>query len=318
MKAVIYTKYGSPEVLHLKEVEKPTPKANEVLIRIYATSVTSGDVRMRKADPWFVRLMLGLTRPKITILGVVLAGEIEAIGKDVTLFKEGDPVYGMTIKHFGAYAEYKCLPEDGILALKPVSLTYKEAAAMPFGDTTALHFLRKAKLKAGQKILIYGASGAVGTSAVQLSKYFGAEVTGVCSTANVAMVKSLGADKVIDYTKEDFSKNGEVFDIIFDTVGRSPFSTSVKSLKKNGYYLRVVHMALSPVIRGLWISLTSGKKVIGGVANVKAENLVFLNNLIEAVQLKPVIDRTYPLEEIVEAHQYVEQGHKKGNVVITI
>ena len=318
MKAVIYTKYGSPEVLHLKEVEKPTPKANEVLIRIYATSVTSGDVRMRKADPWFVRLMLGLTRPKITILGVVLAGEIEAIGKDVTLFKEGDPVYGMTIKHFGAYAEYKCLPEDGILALKPVSLTYKEAAAMPFGDTTALHFLRKAKLKAGQKILIYGASGAVGTSAVQLSKYFGAEVTGVCSTANVAMVKSLGADKVIDYTKEDFSKNGEVFDIIFDTVGRSPFSTSVKSLKKNGYYLRVVHMALSPVIRGLWVSLTSGKKVIGGVANVKAEDLVFLNNLIEAGHLKPVIDKSYPLEEIVEAHQYVEQGHKKGNVIITI
>ena len=318
MKAIVYERYGPPEVLHLKEVEKPTPKANEVLIRIYATSVTSGDVRMRKADPWFVRLMLGLTRPKITILGVVLAGEIEAIGKDVTLFKEGDPVYGMTIKHFGAYAEYKCLPEDGILALKPVSLTYKEAAAMPFGDTTALHFLRKAKIKAGQKILIYGASGAVGTSAVQLSKYFGAEVTGVCSTANVAMVKSLGADKVIDYTKEDFSKNGEVFDIIFDTVGRSPFSTSVKSLKKNGYYLRVVHMALSPVIRGLWVSLTSGKKVIGGVANVKAENLVFLNNLIEAVQLKPVIDRTYPLEEIVEAHQYVEQGHKKGNVVITI
>ena len=318
MKAIVYESYGRPEVLHLKEVEKPTPKANEVLIRIYATSVTSGDVRMRKADPWFVRLMLGLTRPKITILGVVLAGEIEAIGKDVTLFKEGDPVYGMTIKHFGAYAEYKCLPEDGILALKPVSLTYKEAAAMPFGDTTALHFLRKAKLKAGQKILIYGASGAVGTSAVQLSKYFGAEVTGVCSTANVAMVKSLGADKVIDYTKEDFSKNGEVFDIIFDTVGRSPFSTSVKSLKKNGYYLRVVHMALSPVIRGLWVSLTSGKKVIGGVANVKAEDLVFLNNLIEAGHLKPVIDKSYPLEEIVEAHQYVEQGHKKGNVVITI
>ena len=318
MKAIVYERYGPPEVLHLKEVEKPIPKANEVLIRIYATSVTSGDVRMRKADPWFVRLMLGLTRPKITIPGVVLAGEIEAIGKDITLFKEGDPVYGMTIKHFGAYAEYKCLPEDGILALKPVSLTYKEAAAMPFGDTTALHFLRKAKLKAGQKILIYGASGAVGTSAVQLSKYFGAEVTGVCSTANVAMVKSLGADKVIDYTKEDFSKNGEVFDIIFDTVGRSPFSTSVKSLKKNGYYLRVVHMALSPVIRGLWVSLTSGKKVIGGVANVKAEDLVFLNNLIEAGHLKPVIDKSYPLEEIVEAHQYVEQGHKKGNVVITI
>ena len=318
MKVVVYTKYGSPEVLQLKEVGKPTPKANEVLIRIYATSVTSGDVRMRKADPWIVRLMLGLIRPKKPVLGVVLAGEIEAVGKDVTLFKEGDSVYGMTIKHFGAYAEYKCLPEDGVLALKPVGLTYKEAAAMPFGDTTALHFLKKVKIKAGQKILIYGASGAVGTSAVQLSKYFGAEVTGICSTANAAMVKSLGAHNIIDYTKEDFSKNGELYDIIFDAVGKSPFSGSIKSLKKKGYYLRVVHMALPPVIRGLWISFTSGKKVIGGVANVKAENLVFLNSLIEAGQLKPVIDKTYPLEEIVEAHKYVEQGHKKGNVVIVL
>lgn len=318
MKAVVYERYGSPEVLQLKEVEKPTPKANEVLIRMYATSVTSGDVRMRKADPWFVRLMLGLTRPKIATLGVILAGEIEAAGKDVTLFKEGDSVYGMTEMNFGAYAEYKCLPEDGILALKPLSLTYNEAAAMPFGDTTALHFLKKAKIKAGQKILIYGASGAVGTSAVQLAKYFGAEVTGVCSNANVAMVKSLGANKVIDYTKEDFSKNGELYDIIFDAAGKSPFSGSVKSLKKNGYYLRVVHMALSPVVKGLWVSFTSGKKVIGGVANVKAEDLIFLNNLIEAGQLKPVIDRTYPLTEIAAAHKYVEQGHKKGNVVITI
>lgn len=318
MKAIVYERYGGPEVLHLKEVEKPTPKSNEVLIRIYATSVTSGDVRIRKADPWFVRLMLGLTRPKIPIPGVILAGEIEAVGKAVTLFKEGDQVYGMAIEHFGAYAEYKCLPEDGVLALKPVNLTYKEAAAMPFGDTTALHFLKKAKVKAGQKILIYGASGAVGTSAVQLAKYFGAEVTGVCSTANVAMVKSLGADNVIDYTKEDFSKNGELYDIIFDAIGKSPFSGSIKSLKKNGYYLRVVHMALSPVIRGLWISLTSDKKVIGGVANVKAEDLVFLNSLIEAGQLKPVIDRSYPLEGMIEAHEYVEKGHKKGNVVITL
>ena len=318
MKAVVYESYGRPEVLHLKEVAKPAPGANEVLVRIYATAVNSGDVRMRKADPWAVRLVLGLMRPKKPILGVILAGEIEAVGSAVTLFKEGDLVYGSTFMSFGAYAEYKCLPEDGILAIKPASLTYKEAAAIPFGGTTALHFLRKAKIKSAQRVLIYGASGAVGTSAVQLAKYFGAEVTGVCSTANVAMVKSLGADKVIDYTKEDFSKNGEVFDIIFDTVGRSPFSTSVKSLKKNGYYLRVVHMALSPVIRGLWVSLTSGKKVIGGVANVKAEDLVFLNNLIEAGHLKPVIDKSYPLEEIVEAHQYVEQGHKKGNVVITI
>ena len=318
MKAIVYESYGRPEVLQLKEVEKPTPKANEVLVRIYATAVNSGDVRMRKADPWAVRLMLGLIRPKIRILGVVLAGEIEAVGKDVTLFKEGDSVYGMTGMSFGAYAEYKCLPEDGVLAIKPASLTYKEAAAIPFGGNTALHFLRKAKIQAGQKVLIYGASGAVGTSAVQLAKYFGAEVTGVCSTANVAMVKSLGADKVIDYNKEDFSKNGEAYDIVFDTVGRSPFSGSLKSLKKNGYYLRVVHMSLSPVIRGLWTSLTSSKKVIGGVATEKAENLIFLNSLIEAAQLKPVIDRTYPIEEIVEAHEYVEKGHKKGNVMITI
>jgi NADPH:quinone reductase-like Zn-dependent oxidoreductase len=273
---------------------------------------------MRKADPWAVRLMLGLIRPGIKTLGIVLAGEIEAVGKDVTLFKEGDPVYGTTVKSFGAYAEYKCLPEDGVLAIKPASLTYKEAAAIPFGGTTALHFLRKAKIEAGQKVLIYGASGAVGTSAVQLAKYFGAEVTGVCSTTNVAMVKSLGADKTIDYTKEDFSKNGEAYDIIFDTVGKSPFSGSIKSLKKNGYYLRVVHMALSPVVRGLWTSLTSNKKVIGGVTKETAGDLIFLNSLFEAGQLKSVIDRSYPLSEIVEAHEYVEKGHKKGNVMITL
>ena len=318
MKAIVYERYGPPEVLHLEEVENLTPRPNEVLVRIYATAVCSGDVRMRKADPWVVRLMLGLIRPGIKTLGIVLAGEIEAVGKDVTLFKEGDPVYGTTVKSFGAYAEYKCLPEDGVLAIKPVSLTYKEAAAIPFGGTTALHFLRKAKIEAGQKVLIYGASGAVGTSAVQLAKYFGAEVTGVCSTTNIAMVKSLGADKTIDYTKEDFSKNGEAYDIIFDTVGKSPFSGSIKSLKKNGYYLRVVHMALSPVVRGLWTSLVSNKKVIGGVTKETAEDLIFLNSLIETGQLKPVIDRSYPLTEIVEAHEYVEKGHKKGNVMITL
>jgi NADPH:quinone reductase-like Zn-dependent oxidoreductase len=318
MKAIVYERYGPPEVLHLEEVENLTPRPNEVLVRIYATAVCSGDVRMRKADPWAVRLMLGLIRPGIKTLGIVLAGEIEAVGKDVTLFKEGDQVYGTTVKSFGAYAEYKCLPEDGVLAIKPVSLTYKEAAAIPFGGTTALHFLRKAKIAAGQKVLIYGASGAVGTSAVQLAKYFGAEVTGVCSTTNIAMVKSLGADKTIDYTKEDFSKNGETYDIIFDTVGKSPFSGSIKSLKKNGYYLRVVHMALSPVVRGLWTSLVSNKKVIGGVTKETAEDLIFLNSLIEAGQLKPVIDRSYPLTEIVEAHEYVEKGHKKGNVMITL
>jgi NADPH:quinone reductase-like Zn-dependent oxidoreductase len=318
MKAIVYENYGPPEVLHLKEVEKPVPGDKEIGIRIYATAVCSGDVRMRKADPFIVRFMLGLIRPGIKVLGVVLAGEIEEVGKDVKLFKEGDQVYGTTVKNFGAYAEYKCLPEEGVIAIKPVNLTYKEAAAIPFGGTTALHFLRKAKIQSGQKVLIYGASGAVGTSAVQLAKYFGAEVTAVCSTSNLAMVKSLGADKVIDYTKEVFSKDGETYDIVFDTVGKSPFSASVKSLKKNGYYLRVVHMALVPVVRGLWISLTSNKKVIGGVTIEKSKDLIFLNRLIEAGQLKPVIDKTYPLEEIVEAHSYVEKGHKKGNVVITI
>lgn len=318
MKAIVYEHYGSPEVLQLKEVETPSPKDNEVLVRVYATAVNSGDVRLRKADPFAVRFMFGLIRPKKTILGVVLAGEIEAVGKYVKLFKEGDPIYGTTGMSLGAYAEYKCLPEKGVLAIKPVNLTYKEAAAIPFGGTTALHFLRKAKIKSGQKVLIYGASGAVGSSAVQLAKYFGAEVTGVCSTQNIAMVKSLGADKVIDYKKEDFSKSCEAYDIVFDTVGKSPFAGCVKSLKKNGYYLRVVHMSLSPVLQGLWVSMTSSKKVIGGGINETAEDLIFLKSIIEAGQLKPVIDRSYPLEEIAEAHSYVEKGHKKGNVVITV
>jgi NADPH:quinone reductase-like Zn-dependent oxidoreductase len=273
---------------------------------------------MRKADPFAVRLMLGLIRPGKKILGLVVAGEIEEAGKDVKLFKEGDHVYGTTGMSFGAYAEYKCLHENAVLALKPANLTYKEAAAIPFGGTTAFHFLRKAKIQPAQRVLIYGASGAVGTAAVQLAKYFGAEVTGVCSSTNIAMVKSLGADKVIDYTKEDFSKSGETYDIIFDTVGKSPFSGSVKSLNKNGYYLRVVHMSLYAVVRGLWVSLTSNKKVVGGVTKETAGDLIFLNKLIEAGQLKPVIDRSYPLEQIAEAHTYVDKGHKKGNVVITV
>jgi NADPH:quinone reductase-like Zn-dependent oxidoreductase len=318
MKAIVYEQYGSPEVLQLKEVETPSPKDNEVLIRVHATAVNSGDVRLRKADPFAVRFMFGLMRPKKPILGVVFAGEIEATGKNVTRFKEGDPVYGTTGMSFGAYAEYICLPEEGVLAIKPPTLTYKEAAAIPFGGTTALHFLKKGKIQRGQKVLIYGASGSVGTSAIQLARHFGAEVTGICSTTNVAMVKSLGADKVIDYTNEDFNKNGETYDIIFDAVGKSPFSGCIKSLKKNGYYLRIVHMSLSPVLLGLWISMTSSKKVIGGGISETAADLIFLNSLIEAGQLKPVIDRSYPLEEISEAHGYVEKGHKKGNVVITV
>lgn len=318
MKAIVYNHYGPPEVLELKELEKPVPADNEVLIRVYATAVNSGDVRMRKADPFAVRFMLGLRRPAKKILGIVLAGEIEKTGRSVQLFKEGDQVYGTSVQDFGAYAEYKCLPEHGVIAKKPVNLSYGQAASIPFGGTTALYFLRKAKIQKGQKVLIYGASGAVGTAAVQLAKYFGAVVTAVCSTANMALVKSLGADKVVDYTKEDFSKNREVYDIIFDTVGKSPFSASLKSLDKNGYYLRAVHMSLSPVLRGLWISMTTKKKVIGGVTKEKAEDLIFLNGLIETGQYVPVIDKTFPLEEIVQAHSYVEKGHKKGNVVIKV
>lgn len=318
MKAVIYENYGPPEVLQLKEIEKPSPKDNEVLIRIQATAVNSGDIRMRKADPFAVRFMLGLLRPRKKIPGVVFAGIIEATGKSVTKFKTGDAVYGSSFMRFSTYAEYINLPEDGIIALKPVSLTYAEAAAIPFGGNTALHFLRQGKIKAGQNVLIYGASGATGTAAVQIAKYFGASVTAVCSTGNIALVKSLGADAVIDYTKEDFSKTAEQYDIVFDTVGYSPFSGSVKSLKKNGYYLRLVHMSPGAILRGIWTSMTSTKKVIGGVASGSAEDLVFLNKLIEAGKLKPVIDKTYPLEQIVEAHTYVEAGHKKGNVVITV
>ncbi len=318
MKAIIYEDYGPPEVLQLKKIEKPSPKDNEVLIRVHATAVNSGDIRMRKADPFAVRFMLGLLRPGKKVLGVVFAGKIEAIGKAVTKFKTGDAVYGSTFMSFGAYAEYISLPEKGIIALKPVSLTYAEAAAIPFGGNTALHFLRKGKIEAGQNVLIYGASGATGTAAVQIARYFGASVTAVCSTGNTALVKSLGADTVIDYTKEDFSKRGDQYNIVFDTVGYSPFSGSIKSLKKNGYYLRLVHMSPGAILRGIWTSMTSTKKVIGGVADGSAEDLVFLNKLIEGEQLKPVIDKTYPLEQIVKAHTYVEAGHKKGNVVITV
>ncbi|MFC1539173.1 NAD(P)-dependent alcohol dehydrogenase [Candidatus Latescibacterota bacterium] len=322
MKAIACTKYGPPEVLQMGEVEKPTPKDNEVLIKIFATTVTSGDCRMRSFNvpPLFwlpFRIFLGFNKPRNKILGSDIAGEIEAVGKDVNLFKKGDPVFGCT-GGFGAYAEYVCMPEKGMLAIKPANMTYEEAAAVFFGGHTALHFLRNGNIQKGQKVLIYGASGSIGTYAVQLAKYFGAVVTGVCSTTNLELVKSLGADKVIDYTKEDFTKSGETYNIIFDTVGKSSFSGSIRSLKKKGFYLRAVHLYLSSIIRGLWTEMTSSKKVIGGVAGEKTEDLIFLKELVETGKIKPVIDRTYPLEQIAESHRYADQGHKKGNVVITV
>jgi NADPH:quinone reductase-like Zn-dependent oxidoreductase len=319
MKAIVYAKYGPPEVLQLREVDKPVPKDNEILIKVYATTVTSGDSRLRRADPFLARLFNGLFAPKkITVLGNELAGKIEAVGKNVTLFKTGDDVFGQAGLNLGANAEYICLPEDGALALKPVNVTYEEAASLPFGGSTSLHFLKKANIVKDQKVLIYGASGSLGTAAIQLAKYFGAEVTALCSTANIELVRSLGADKVIDYTKEDFTKNGKTYDVIFDTLGKSPFSGCIKSLNEKGVYLRAVHMTLPPVVRGLLTSMLGSKKVIGGLAVERKENIVFLKELVESGKLKPVIDRVFPFEKAAEAHRLVDTGHKKGNVVIKV
>ena len=317
MKAIVFTQYGPPEVLQLKEVEKPSPKDNEILIGIKATAVNSGDWRLRKADPFAVRLFLGLTKPKINILGSVFSGEVELVGKDVKLFKVGDQVFGHTDMRFGAYAEYLCVPENGTLALKPAILTHAEAAVIPFGGTTALYFIKKAAIKPGQKVLIYGASGAVGSAAVQLARHFGAIVTGVCSTANIDLVKSLGAHKVIDYTKEDFTQNGEKYDVVVDTVNKVSFSRIVKSLNKNGRLI-LSAAGMSEMVKGFLTSVTSSKKVLTGVISHSAEGMIFLKELIETGELKPVIDKTYSFSQMAEAHAYVEKGHKRGNVAVSL
>jgi NADPH:quinone reductase-like Zn-dependent oxidoreductase len=327
MKAIVWTKYGPPDVLELREVEKPTPKDNEVLIRIDATTVTAGDCEMRSLKfPIYLslamRLWRGLLKPREnSILGTELAGEIEAIGKDVERFKEGDQVFGSAGLEFGANAEYISLPEEagemaGGLAIKPANMTYEEAATVPFGGRDALHFLRKGNIRSGQKILINGAGGSIGTYAVQLAKYFGAEVTAVDIGVKLDILCSIGADQVIDYTQEDFTKMAEIYDIIFDVVGTISLSRSGRALKQNGTYL--LANPTSQMVRGLWTRMTSSKKVVMQTSSPTIEDLVFLRELIEAGKIKSVIDRTYPLEQIVEAHRYVEKGGKKGNLVITV
>jgi NADPH:quinone reductase-like Zn-dependent oxidoreductase len=328
MKAVLWTKYGSPDVLQLREVEKPTPKDNEVLVKIHAATVTAGDCEMRRLKfPFFLsfpmRIYIGFRKPtKITVLGMELAGEVESVGKEVKRFKVGDRVFGTPGFNMGANAEYICLPErpeemKGVLVKMSEEISYEEAAAVSIGGLEALHFLRQANIQRGQKILINGAGGSIGTCAVQLAKHYGAEVTAVDSTEKLDMLRSIGADHVVDYTQKDFTKSDNIYDVIFDVVGRSPFSRSVRMIKQGGYYLignpRLMHM-----LRGSWTSNTTSRKVIFGTSNHNIEDLTFLANLIEAGKIKTVIDRRYPLEQIVEAHRYVEAGQKRGNVVVTI
>ncbi len=322
IKAIICEKYGAPDVLQLRDIEKPLPKPHEVLIKIHATTVTSGDCRVRSLNVplgfgFMMRLVFGLTKPKQNILGTELAGVVEAVGQGVMAFKRGDAVFAFTDPTMGCYVQYKCLPEDGVLALKPSNLSFVEAAALSFGGTTALAFLHKSKLQRGEKILINGASGSVGSAAVQLAKHFGAEVTAVCSAGNVALMQFLKADHVIDYTKDDFTQNGQTYDVIFDTVGNIPFARAKSSLSKNGRLLAAV-ATLPEMLAIAWTQLTADKKIVAGPITASAADLRFLAELTEAKEFKPVIDRRYRFEQIVEAHRYVDSGRKKGNVVLVV
>jgi NADPH:quinone reductase-like Zn-dependent oxidoreductase len=322
MKAIICPKYGPPEVLQFKEVETPTPKANEIRIRVVATTAARGDCELRGlAVPALLGVMLkfafGFRGPRRKILGQELAGEIESVGIKVKKFKKGDLVFALTGLHLGGYAEYDCLSEQGLVATKPSNMTFEEAAAVPVGGLHAYHFLSRSDIRTGQKVLIVGAGGSIGTFAVQIAKSFGAEVTGVDTAGKLEVVRSIGADHVIDYTKEDFTKGGEVYDVIFDAVGKTSFSDCIKSLKENGRYL-LGNPRLSQQIRAKLTSMTSNKKVVGGAMSYKTEDMTRLRELIEGGKVKSVIDRRYPLEQTVEAHRYVDSGQKKGNVVITV
>ncbi len=322
MKAIVWTKYGSPDSLRLEEIAKPSPKDNEILIRIRAATVTAGDCEIRslKFAFWLalpLRILFGFTNPRRKILGQELAGDIEAVGKNVTRFKVGDAVFGTPGLKFAAHAEYTCLPENALLITKPPNMSYEEAAAMTIGGVEALHFLRLGNIQRGEKVLINAGGGSIGTFAIQIAKHYGAEVTAVDSTSKLDMMRSIGADHVIDFTREDFTKQSNTYDVIYDVVGKSSFAGSVNALKSNGRYL-LGNAGLGQIIQGKWTSATSGKQVTMGTANLNIDDIRILRDLFEQGKIKPIIDKRYPLADMIEAHKYVESGQKKGHVVITV
>jgi NADPH:quinone reductase-like Zn-dependent oxidoreductase len=330
MKAITYTEYGSPDVLHLTEVPKPTPKDNEILIRVRATPVNIGDLWARNFKQftarsfsmpgplWLpARLAFGWNKPKVNILGSEFSGDVEAVGRNVTQFKKGDPVFGYRGQKLGANVEYLTMPEDGMVTHKPTKLTYEEAATIPYGSLTALNLLRKVSIQPGQKVLINGASGGIGSYALQLAKYYGAEVTGVCGTPRLDFVKALGADHVIDYTREDFTRNGETYDLIFDIMNKSSFARIKNSLTANGRYL-LASFKLKQLFQMLWTSRRDGKKVICTLSSETPDDLRLVRELVEEGKIRTIVDQCFPLEQAADAHRYVESGHKKGNVVLVV